>query len=325
MTSGSKGADQRAGHGDPLGSRLPFRPAEETSRDGFVLISVLIVALLFVAVTGSLAVRARLFVLQERNRAETVALQTLADGAARLVALDLATGRFSLPPDGTTGTCKKGDLELRVSAIDQEMLLDLNGAPPEMIVDVLTAIGIDETDARRLAAQIVDYRDPDDRSQPLYGAEAAEYARAGLPWRPKNTFFADVSEFAQLPAATPPLIARIAPILTINNPRASIDPTLINRLSATPSAANEALSRWLSPSRQTRFAVMIELRAPGRATASRTATIAVGGENGLPQFLKWARNDMAGPPEAAGQTLAVSDASLCSAVGHSRLDQSRTR
>ncbi len=279
-----------------------------------MLISVLIVALLFVAVTGSLAVRARFFVLQERNREETVALQALADGVARQAALDLVKGQSSLTPDGVTGTCRKADFELQATIVDQDMLLDLNGAPPEMIIDVLTAIGIGETDAKTLAAQIVDYRDPDDMSQPLYGAEAAEYARAGLPWRPKNTFFADVSEFAQLPAATPALIARIEPILTINNPRAAIDPTLIDRLSGAPSAANKPLARWLTPSRQSRFSITVSLATKAGPTASRNTTIATDSSDGHPRFLRWARSTPDAAPRPDIERDATQQPALCSAL-----------
>lgn len=270
----------------------PENGGTETARDGFVLISVLIVTLLFVTISASMVMRSRVFILQERNRLESAALQAIVDGVARHAAFDLTRARFPLPTTGIRGTCNQEDIELSVAAVDQDMLLDLNGAPPQMIIDVLTAIGIAETQAKEIAAQIVDYRDPDDMTQPIYGAEAMEYQRAQLSWRPRNSFFVDASELAQLPALSPELSGRLAPLFTVDNPRAAIDPALIHRLYGRSSSMEKALGRWLLDSRKERFSVRIEARVKRGATASRLAIFSVAGHGGRPQFLKWGRPEV---------------------------------
>lgn len=265
---------------------------DETGKDGFILISVLVVTMLFVTVSATMVTRSRVFVLQERNRMESAALQAKVDGVARLAAFDIMRERFPLPTTGVTGACRNGDMEISVSAIDQEMLLDLNGAPPQMITDVLTAIGISETEAKIIAAQIVDYRDPDDLTQPLYGAEAMEYQRAGLGWRPRNSYFVDATEFSQIPAATGEVTARLAPLMTVDNPRAAIDPAVLYRLYGRSPTMEKALQRWVVKSRVERLALRVEARVKGRAITSRLAVFSVLGSGGVPKFLKWARYEI---------------------------------
>lgn len=262
----------------------------DDAREGFVLVSVLAVALLFVTVSATLATRSRLFVLQERNRLEAAKLQAIVDGVARIGAFSLGQGKFPLEATGITGQCRQGDTELTVKAVDQDMLLDLNGAPPQMISDVLSATGMGDIDAATLSAQIVDYRDPDDMAQPLYGAERIEYQRAGLTWTPRNDYFADPAEFAQLPAARAEPLNKTAFLLTVYNGRAAIDPAFIYRLYGHSGPIEQKLRRWAVPSRNTRFSLMVEAKSAGRAAATRTAIFTVETDDKRPVFLKWSRD-----------------------------------
>lgn len=281
----------------------------DDAREGFVLVSVLAVALLFVTVSATLATRSRLFVLQERNRLEAAKLQAIVDGITRIGAASLGEGKFPLEATGITGQCKQGDTELTVRAVDQDMLLDLNGAPPEMISDVLSATGTGDMDAATLAAQIVDYRDPDDMSQPLYGAERIEYQRAGLAWTPRNDYFADPAEFAQLPAAREPL-NKAGFLFTVYNGRAAIDPALIYRLYGRSAPLEQKLRRWAAQSRHTRFSLTIEAKTAGRATATRTAIFTVETNDKRPVFLKWSRDSM-GTGRAGGAAKPVFENRFC--------------
>lgn len=270
----------------------------DDAREGFVLVSVLAVALLFVTVSATLASRSRLFVLQERNRLEAAKLQAIVDGVTRIGALSLGQGEFPLEATGITGQCKQGDTELTVRAVDQDMLLDLNGAPPQMISDVLGAIGTGDIDAATLAAQIVDYRDPDDMTQPLYGAERIEYQRAGLAWTPRNDYFADPAEFAQLPAARAEPLNKVGFFFTVYNGRAAIDPALLYRLYGHSAPIEQKLRRWAVQSRHTRFSLTVEAKTAGRAAATRTAIFTVETDAKRPEFLKWSRDSM--DKESAG-------------------------
>jgi Type II secretion system (T2SS), protein K len=271
---------------------MAMAPDDETRRDGFVLVSVLAVVLVFVTVSSSMVGRSRLFILQERNRLQHTQLQATIDGVARLAALSLAQGRFQMSVTGTVATCRKGNLQLSLSVVDQDMLLDLNGAPSQMIIDVLSAIGISDADSRTLAAQIVDYRDSDDRSQPLYGAERIEYQRSGLAWGPRNDYFADPEEFAQLPGVTAALHKTLAPLITIYNGRAAIDTTILKNLGAADGNLTGALAKWSLDSRHQRFSLKVEGRIEGRAAASRLAVFSVDAREKPPNFLKWSRLSM---------------------------------
>ena len=264
----------------------------EAGKDGFVLISVLVVAMLFVTLSPTMVTRSPVLALQERNRLENATLQAAVDGIARLAAFDIMRDRFPLPSTGVVGACHQKDMEVTVSAVDQDMLLDLNGAPPEMITDVLTAIGVEETEAKIVAAQIVDFRDPDDLTQPLYGAEAMEYQRAGLHWRPRNSYFVDASEFSQIPAATGEAMARLSSLMTVDNPRAAIDPALLYQRYGRSPTMEKALQRWVVESRKERLALRVEAKVKGRATASRLAIFSALDGGGTPRFLKWARDDV---------------------------------
>lgn len=297
---------------------------EETGKEGFVLISVLVVAMLFVTVSATMVTRSRVFVLQERNRLENATLQATVDGIARLAAFDFMRDRFPLPATGVIGTCRQKDMEVSVSAIDQDMLLDLNGAPPEMMTDVLTAIGVAETEAKIIAAQIVDFRDPDDLTQPLYGAEAMEYQRAGLQWRPRNSYFVDASEFSQIPTATGEATAALASLMTVDNPRAAIDPALLYQIYGRSPTMEKALQRWVVESRRERLALRVEAKVKGRATASRLAVFSVLNGGGTPRFLKWARYEV--KDAADGSMAKTTNANLpeiCAWLDASRAKQAR--
>jgi general secretion pathway protein K len=263
--------------------------SRERDNEGFVLVSVLCVVLLFVAVSATMTLRSRLFVIEERNHLEHLRLQAVVDGVARLAALSIARDRFPMPETGRRGACASNGTRVSVAAIDQDMLLDLNGATPEMIEDVLAAIGIEDTPRKTVAAQVVDFRDPDDFTEALYGAEKIEYRRAALTWTPRNDFFTDADEVAQLPVATPDLLARIGPFFTTYNPRAAIDPALIYARLGKDAERVEKLARWEVPSRRQHFAIRVQARLEGRAAATRLAVFAVPTPGRAPVFLKWSR------------------------------------
>ncbi|WP_170866009.1 type II secretion system protein GspK [Rhizobium sp. NFR03] len=263
--------------------------AAHDEEDGFVLIPVLAIVLVFVMVSAGMAARSRLLVLQETNRVRTVALGAAVDGFTRLAALDIAGPAARLVPDGSPQHCRLRDMDITVSATDQDMLLDLNGASLPMLVDVLTATGLATDAANVIANQIVDFRDPDDASQPLFGAERFEYQRAGLAWGPRNGYFADTMEIAQLPAVTPVVLARIEPLLTIYSGRAAIDVASGGPVAARiDSAAQGRVERWQTPSRRSTFGIVVEAAIKGRATFARSAIVAVT-EGKAPRFLRWAR------------------------------------
>ena len=79
----------------------------------------------------------------------------------------------------------------------------------------MRAVGAEPDVAETVAAAIVDWRDPDDLTQPRGGAEDPQYAAAGLPWGAKDAPFETVAEVEQVLGMTPALYARLAGHLTI--------------------------------------------------------------------------------------------------------------
>ncbi|WP_019996595.1 type II secretion system protein GspK [Aureimonas ureilytica] len=308
---------------------------DEDGEAGFVLLSVLLAAILFVGVAASFAVRARLVTLQTGNRSELARAQALADGAALFVADALrppprqaptsqailaaalsgeATAApppepLPLPFDGTPLSCALpggGGGRLELSAVDQGALLDLNGASVPMLRDFFEAAGLGGETARRLAEEIGDFRDPDDDPQSNGIGERAQYWQAGLAWGPANRPFVDVEEVARLPSVTPALLARLRPLLTVQNPRAGLDLALTPAAShgVLPPEATERpnLKRWQLASSRTNFAVDARLRrGDGSLAAGRRALVTFGGpDNGELRVLRWSR-----PPFGEDKTSAA--------------------
>lgn len=274
---------------------LPSRIIPPRSEDGFVLISVIAVVLVFAIVSGGIAARSRLQVLAETNRVNTIRFAAEIDGVTRLLAWQVI-GSKGQNADGRLVRCRVGMTDLAIRLTDQDGLLDLNGAPPAMLSDVFTAVGIDEDIAKQLANEIVDYRSPPNAaSGPMSTATDADYAQAGLSWGPRRNFFADAQEFTQVPtiAAHPELGKKLLPMLTVYNGRPAIDPTVLARaapeLVAAASAKTDLLTKWAAPSRHGRFVVEVDARDPSiGASFVRQAAVQLGRDGG-PEFLKWAR------------------------------------
>ncbi|WAJ27829.1 type II secretion system protein GspK [Antarcticirhabdus aurantiaca] len=314
-------------------------PDEAGGEAGFVLVAVLAVVVLFVAVSASFAVKARLHLLQAANRQDAARLQAVVDGAALFAADALrpaattgATGgqvldgagpamavttaeapprppppALPLPVDGTPVDCPVGaGARLVVSVSDQGGLVDLNGAPAAMLAAIFAAAGLDGLAAGRLAEEIVDFRDPDDAPTGTGIGEAAAYAARGLAWGPRNAPFADVEEIGQLPSAAEAW--RVRALLTVNNPRAAVDLTAMNRRARAllPAEADgePSLSRWLAQSPRLDFAVETQLfRADGSLGAGRRALVSFrDGAGGAVRVLRWSRLPPLGDEVTTGAT-----------------------
>lgn len=79
--------------------------------------------------------------------------------------------------------------------VDARSRLHLNRATRDELSDLMRALGASPASARRLAANVVDWRDPDDRSA-TGRSEADAYAARLLPERPRNAPFTTVREIA---------------------------------------------------------------------------------------------------------------------------------
>ena len=78
-------------------------------------------------------------------------------------------------------------------------------------------MGVDSTTANILADRIVEWRTEatSDDAHTLHGGTDADYAAAGLAWRPRHGDFQNVGELNLVLGMTPALFARIRPALTV--------------------------------------------------------------------------------------------------------------
>lgn len=280
--------------------------------DGFVLLSVLMVVILFVGLSATLAIKSRLLAMQAANRGAAVRAQAQADGAALFAAAALRppptpapdpmallsaalsgsaappvapSAPLPLPVDGNPVACALAGGSVAVlRTVDQGGLLDLNGAPVPMLEAFFSAAGLDSQTVTRLAAEVADFRDPDDAPEGTGVGERAQYAAAGLAWGPRNGPFADAGEIAQLPSATPAVVARLRPLLTVENPRAGIDLAItghaLDGLLSTDALGSPAVTRWNLASARDRFAVEARLVSRvGITLAARGAIVSFGNES----------------------------------------------
>lgn len=103
---------------------------------------------------------------------------------------------------------------VHIEITDETGKIDLNAADETMLKALFVSVGVDEQQAESLAEAILDWRDPDDMVRPQ-GAEAEQYAQAGLPYGPRNGRFQTVAEVQQVLGMNYELYRKIEPAITI--------------------------------------------------------------------------------------------------------------
>jgi len=207
------------------------RPAQGSRRaqDGFILISVLGVMALLAALVGALSLTVRPAVERARAGGDDLALQALVRAGVeiagyQLYGLKLPGGRI----DGQGVRLDAGLLTLSVT--DESGKVDLNGADPALLAGVYGAAGLSALSPAVFAARVADWRDDDDERS-AGGAEAADYAAAGLAHRPQNEAFRSVDDLQWLLGLQPAQVAALSPLVTVHNPDGKL-----NAMSATRGA-----------------------------------------------------------------------------------------
>ncbi|WP_407529275.1 general secretion pathway protein GspK [Methylobacterium oryzisoli] len=261
--------------------------------DGFVLPAVLAI-MIVVSAAALIATdrhRARMNVAESQGRA--LRLQGLADGLARLVAAGFLMERMrgvpglGLPPNGSVWACALPDnRRVAVAVQDHAGLIDLNAAPRALLETTFRVLGIADADAATLAAEVVDYRDPDDTPEPNGGAERRQYAARGLAYGPRNAPFSSVDEIERLPSMTREQADRLRGALTIHNPGGGIDPNVTPMRALIGSVAGDGLRAHIARSsgRSVEVRTMV---SDGGGRAARSVMVSAGGPGTGPQVLSW--------------------------------------
>ncbi|HEX7816000.1 type II secretion system protein GspK [Dyella sp.] len=127
----------------------------------------------------------------------------------------ISDGRiYAFPYDGA---------KVQVSMVDEAGKVDLNAASPDVLLGLLRAVGVDDTQGRDIVQHIVDWRSfgtgPGDAAQ-----RAQPYQAAGRDYGPRGGPFASVEEVQMVLGMTPAIYAKISGVLTIWSGRNSPDP-----------------------------------------------------------------------------------------------------
>jgi general secretion pathway protein K len=192
------------------------RPRTAPDR-GFALLMVLWTLLLLSFIATVFGGNVRTETHLARNLVDNAQAEALADGGVyRAVAgLNKDPRDGGLRGDGRVYVWQADGGEVRFTIRDEGGKVDINQAPSALLRELFVVEGVEPARSAELADAIVDFRDEDDDKQPN-GAEAREYARAGLRYGPKNRPFVLVDELIYVLGMTPELYRRIAPFLTVS-------------------------------------------------------------------------------------------------------------
>ena len=217
--------------GDRSGSRLPGKmryhgamPRE--CQRGIALISVLWITALLAVIAASFASSARTEGQLALNMVENAKAEALADGAVHRAVLGLLDpdAERAWRTDGTPYQLDYGEGRVTIRVYDEDAKVDLNAAPPELLVGLLGLVGLEPEQAETLADRIVDYRDEDDEPEPN-GAEDADYEAAGRRYGAIDRPFLTEAELLGVLGMSEALYRRLRPLVTVHSGAEGIDPS----------------------------------------------------------------------------------------------------
>ncbi|WMJ67783.1 type II secretion system protein GspK [Stenotrophomonas sp. 24(2023)] len=193
---------------------------------GAALVLVLWLIALMTALVGAFALSARTEHLQQR------VLDTDARGQEQARAgLEYALSRLRPDPqrpawqaDGRRYRWQFEEAQVEIRILDEEGKINLNRADPVLLEAFLRAMGEPQETARQLAGAIIDWRDTDDLVQAGGGAEAPDYAAAGLPYGPSNQNFETLGELQRVLGMRAALFQKMLPYITLYSRGVRPDP-----------------------------------------------------------------------------------------------------
>ncbi len=129
--------------------------------------------------------------------------------------------------DGTPQSYPFGGYAISVRVQDERGRYDLNVVDDATLRELVHEAGVEEPTVEALTDRILDWRTKSDGSlSRLHGATDADYATAGVPWRPRHGPFQSVDELQLVLGLTPAIFARIRPALTVYTDAPQIDPQI---------------------------------------------------------------------------------------------------
>jgi general secretion pathway protein K len=227
----------------------PVSQTARSSQRGFIIIAVLWILV-------ALSTLATIFSVYLSNSARALGVTDIGIESEALMSASLELTVYQLlladeksrPAQGSF-RFRLDDAEALVTYTSEAARVDLNHAPKEMIDGLFEVLGVEPKAAGELAERIVGWR-----TQPKPGAtpdaakdEGALYLAAGLNYGPRGAPFAHVNELSLVLGATPAIVERALPFVTVFSKSADVDVLLAppEVIAALPGMTPEVLNNFL--------------------------------------------------------------------------------
>jgi general secretion pathway protein K len=223
----------------------PFRHTASSSQRGFIIIAVLWILV-------ALSALATIFSMYLSNSARAlgatdvgVQVDALVSASLELTAYRLLSADEKAIPAQGSFRFRMDNAEVFVTFTSEAARVDLNAASKEMLAGLFEVLGAEQKAAAELADRIVGWR-----TQSKPGAaddEGALYLAAGLNYSPRQAHFAHVNELSLVLGASPALVERALPYVTVFSKSADIDVLIAppEVIAALPGMTPEILNDFL--------------------------------------------------------------------------------
>jgi general secretion pathway protein K len=221
----------------------PRQPAR-SSEAGFIIIAVLWILM-------ALAALATIFSVYLSNSARALGATDISIERDALVSASLELTAYRLlsiekdRPSQGSFSFRLDNADALVTFTSEAARVDLNRAPKEMLAGLFEVLGAEQTAAGDLADRVVGWRT---KSKPnTANDESALYLAAGLNYTPRGAPFAHVNELSLVLGATPAVVERVLPFVTVFSKSADIDVLVAppEVVAALPGMTPEALNDFL--------------------------------------------------------------------------------
>jgi general secretion pathway protein K len=223
----------------------PFRHTASSSQGGFIIIAVLWILV-------ALSALATIFSIYLSNSARAlgatdtgIQVDALVSASLELTAYQLLSADEKAIPAQGSFRFRMDNADVLVTLTSEAARVDINSASKEMLAGLFEVLGAEQKAAAELADRVVGWRTP---SKP--GAaddEGALYLAAGLNYSPRQAHFAHVNELSLVLGASPKLVERALPYLTVFSKSADVDVLIAppEVIAALPGMTPEVLNDFL--------------------------------------------------------------------------------
>lgn len=216
---------------------------------GVALVMVMWASVILAVVASSFILERRAETLVVRNSLSAARAEAAADAGVHRALHDLY--RQNVPDvwkrDGTPHEWTFDGVPVRIEIRDESAKIDINTAADPLLRGLLLSAGLREDEATALLDAILDWRDADTLKR-VTGAEEADYAAAGLDYKPANAPFQAIEELQLVLGMRPDLYRRIAPSITVFSRLPGINPAIASRevLLALPNVTPEVVDEYIA-------------------------------------------------------------------------------